>query len=69
MNRFDDQVVLVTASTQGIGLAMVDRFVKEGATVHLCSRKQKNVDEALSFLKKKYPFGKVYGYAVNVGDK
>lgn len=35
MHRFNEQVVLVTGAAQGLGLAMAQRFVAEGATVAL----------------------------------
>ena len=51
-NRFTDQVVLVTASTQGIGYAIAERMGKEGGFIHICSRKEKNVTDAVASLKK-----------------
>jgi dehydrogenase/reductase SDR family protein 4 len=37
----------VTASTQGIGFAIALRLAQEGGIVHICSRKEKNVIEAV----------------------
>jgi len=46
-------VAVVTASTQGIGLAIAERLGLEGAAVVISSRKQKNVDDAVKGLKAK----------------
>ncbi|KAJ6728799.1 DEHYDROGENASE/REDUCTASE (SDR FAMILY) MEMBER 4 [Salix koriyanagi] len=63
--RFEGKVVLVTASTQGIGFSIAERFGLEGASVVISSRKagslvsagigfdEKNVDEAVEKLKAK----------------
>ncbi|ONK78963.1 uncharacterized protein A4U43_C01F1470 [Asparagus officinalis] len=53
MKRLQGKVAIVTASTQGIGFAIVERFGLEGASVVVSSRKQKNVDEAVEKLKSK----------------
>lgn len=49
--RYEGKVVIVTASTQGIGFAIAQRVGLEGASVVISSRKQKNVDEAVEKLK------------------
>lgn len=49
--RFTGKVTLVTASSTGIGYGISERFAREGATVIISSRKQKNVDEAVKKLK------------------
>ena len=36
--RLKDKVILITASTRGIGLACVKACVKEGATVYMAAR-------------------------------
>ncbi|KAJ6416371.1 hypothetical protein OIU84_002259 [Salix udensis] len=51
--RFEGKVVIVTASTQGIGFSIAERFGLEGASVVISSRKQKNVDESVEKLKVK----------------
>ena len=63
--RFEGQVCLVTAATQGIGFAIAERMAMEGGLVHICSRKQKNVDEATDKLAKQGL--KVWGHVCNVG--
>ena len=42
------KTALVTASTDGIGFAIVKRLVQEQARVVVSSRRQANVDEAVS---------------------
>ncbi|XP_062088252.1 tropinone reductase-like 3 isoform X1 [Humulus lupulus] len=49
--RFQGKVVIVTASTQGIGYSIAQRLGLEGASVVISSRKQENVDEATEKLK------------------
>nr|CAB3451845.1 unnamed protein product [Digitaria exilis] len=51
--RLEGKVAVVTASTQGIGLAIAERLGLEGAAVIVSSRKQKNMDEAVCGLKAK----------------
>lgn len=46
-----DKVALVTASTEGIGLAVARRLAQDGAHVVLSSRKQGNVDRAVAELR------------------
>ncbi len=62
---------MVTGSTAGIGLAIADRMAQEGGHLIICSRKQKNVDEAIKSIgetiKKSGSKGTVEGLAVNVG--
>ncbi len=65
MKRYEGKVCLVTASTQGIGLGIAERMAQEGGHVIICSRRQKNVDEALNKLKGL----KVEGYTCNIGSR
>ncbi|KAE9556433.1 hypothetical protein FO519_000318 [Halicephalobus sp. NKZ332] len=46
-----DRVAIVTASTKGIGFAIAKRLGMDGASVIVSSRKQQNVDEAVTALK------------------
>ena len=43
--RLKDKVVLITASTRGIGFACVKAFVKEGATVYMAARSLERAQE------------------------
>ncbi|XP_031309322.1 dehydrogenase/reductase SDR family member 4 isoform X2 [Camelus dromedarius] len=49
-NPLENKVALVTASTDGIGLAIAQRLAQDGARVVLSSRKQENVDRAVAAL-------------------
>eukprot|EP01103_Thecamoeba_quadrilineata_P014350 TRINITY_DN425_c0_g1_i1.p1 TRINITY_DN425_c0_g1~~TRINITY_DN425_c0_g1_i1.p1 ORF type:complete len:301 (-),score=51.70 TRINITY_DN425_c0_g1_i1:360-1151(-) len=50
--RFQDKVAIVTASTDGIGLAIARRLAQEGASVIISSRRGANVDRAVQQLQK-----------------
>jgi dehydrogenase/reductase SDR family member 4 len=50
--RLEGKICVVTASTDGIGLAIAKRLGNEGAKIVVSSRKQTNVDEAVNTLKK-----------------
>ncbi|XP_018562880.1 dehydrogenase/reductase SDR family member 4-like [Anoplophora glabripennis] len=50
INRLCGKIAIVTASTDGIGFAIAQRLAREGAKVIVSSRKEKNVNEAISKL-------------------
>ena len=49
--KLKDKVILVTASTRGIGLAMVKKCVEEGARVYMAARNLERAREIASSLK------------------
>lgn len=51
LRRLEGKVCVVTASTDGIGLAIAKRLGLEGARVVVSSRQQSNVDEAVKYLR------------------
>ena len=46
MNRYENQVVIITGGAQGIGLGIAERMGSEGASVALMDRDQAKLDEA-----------------------
>ena len=48
--RLQDKVVLVTASTRGIGLAIVKKCAQEGAKVYMAARDMERAREIASTL-------------------
>ncbi len=48
--RLKDKVILVTASTQGIGLAIVKKCAKEGAQVYMAARNPERAQEIANTL-------------------
>jgi NAD(P)-dependent dehydrogenase (short-subunit alcohol dehydrogenase family) len=62
----DGKRILVTGGTRGIGAAIVDRFLAEGASVAFCARKQTEVDARTKALQAKGY--KVAGAVCDVAD-
>ena len=57
------KVAVITGGSKGIGYATAKEFLKEGASVAICARKQKEIEEAAETLGK---FGPVYAETVDV---
>lgn len=58
------KVALVTGATSGIGLAIAQRFVAEGAAVSVCGRDRARLDAAVSALRG--AGGKAEGFIVHI---
>lgn len=59
---------IVTGGTRGIGFAVVQSFLKNGASVALFGSRQETVDKALSALKAENPDWEVIGMAPDLTD-
>lgn len=50
MTRFNDKTAIVTGASRGIGLAIAERLVADGAKVVITARKQEELDKAVASL-------------------
>ncbi|SKC72634.1 SDR family NAD(P)-dependent oxidoreductase [Ohtaekwangia koreensis] len=63
--QLTDKTAFVSGSTQGIGFAIAQRLLAEGATVIINGRTQPRIDAAVRELKQLVPSGKVSGVAAD----
>lgn len=66
--RLEGKICVVTASSDGIGLAIARKLGFEGAKVVVSSRKQANVDEAVKSLKSQ-GIANVFGVTCHVAKE
>lgn len=59
--QLKDKIAFISGSTAGIGYAIAERFLMEGAQVIINGRTQESVDNAINQLKKSVPDSKVSG--------
>ena len=66
--RLKDKIMLVTASTRGIGLAIVKKCAEEGAQVYMAARDLGRAQEIASTLDN-VKCGKLYLYGGRCGTR
>ena len=64
--KLEGKDVLVTGGTRGIGRAIAERLLDEGARVAICGRSREGVERAVAEMNHQYP-GRVFGTAADVG--
>lgn len=68
MKLLENKVAVVTGGTRGIGLAIVKKFLSNGAKVILCGSRQETADKAVAELKAADPNAAVEGIAPSLTD-
>ena len=63
----DGERILVTGGGTGLGKEMAEGFLKLGATVYICGRRQGKLDETAAELQEKHG-GKIVGMACDIRD-
>lgn len=65
---FKDKVVMVAASSKGLGLGIARQAAMEGAVVYMGSRNGKNLEEAAKGIKKELPGAGIHFHTLDVAD-
>lgn len=66
--HLDDQHVLITGGSKGIGLACAEAFLAEGARVTLVSRSEGNLSQAQAQLLKRFPQAQIHTVSADLRD-
>lgn len=66
--RLDGKVAIITGASRGIGFAIAEAYVREGARIALCGSRLSSAEKAVSILREKYPDADILPIGVNVND-
>ena len=66
--RLQDKVAIVTGGSRGIGYAIVETFLREGARVVLTASSESSAQKAVEKLKQAYPDARITGIAPNLSS-
>jgi len=68
LKMLKNKIAVITGGTRGIGFAVAETFLKNGAKVALCGSRQETVDKALTKLKAENPYWEVIGLCPDLSD-
>ena len=63
MESLSGKIAVVTGGTRGIGRAIAERLLREGASVAICGRTAESTERAVADME---PLGKVFGQAADI---
>lgn len=66
--RLKDKVAIITGSSSGIGFAVAEEYIKNGAKVVICSENEENNNKAVQKLLKEYSNASVIACKVDISN-
>lgn len=66
--KLQNKIAIITGASRGIGYAITEAFIKEGARVALCGSRLSSAEKAAEKLKEAYPQAEILPLGVDVSD-